>query len=651
MYINELQKSSGYISTGMQMHDHIRGRTRQLLGLASRDRDALQSSDDCLARSVKMRQVFLNSIGGLPDSMQPLNAQITGSVQGAGYHIEKIIFESRPQVYVTCNLYIPDSLQKPAPAVLFVSGHHLQAKHQEDEYQVVCRTFVEAGLIVLAHDPIGQGERLSFYEPYITDTTVGWGTMEHEYVGQQCLLLGHSIARYFVHDSMRALDYLISRPEVDAGKIGITGNSGGGLQTAMMMMAAPNLAAAAPATFVMNRELYMDVGGGQDAEQIWPGSTKDGLDHEDFMICMAPKPVLVLSVSYDFFPIEATRLTVERSRRIYSLFGKEDCLEYFEDLSDHHYTRAMAVRAAQFFSRHLADRELTGQDVERIRQVTPIAATHLHATQSGQVRADFPSARGVSEENAAAADLLRDSRRDQAEAVTWLKQQVYGDRSPCDLNPRFYGGKPTAFEDLMFAPLFWFSQNQIINHGYLFTPLSTSGQTWPVTLAIWDDGTDALTRHYAFLKSECRQGRAVLVADLTGVGKVKPVHTAPNRDPDSYFSTYHTLADNLVWIGDSLPALRTYDVTRLVDLVEDLDHLDTTDLIVYGTGRHGLYGLLAALIDPRISRVDDQTDLGRLSDLAGARYYDSYDIKSIILPGVLRYFDLPDLRRWLGDRI
>jgi cephalosporin-C deacetylase-like acetyl esterase len=652
MSIKTLQKTTGYIATGLHMHELIYSRTKELLGQAERDRDAISTPEACLSRAEMIRQVFIDSIGGLPDGEYPLNPQIAGSIQCAGYRIERIIIESRPRTYVTCNLYVPDHIRQKRPAVLFVCGHHQMAKHQADEYQVVCRTLVESGLIVLAHDPIGQGERLSFYEPSIQDTTVGWGTTEHEYVGQQCLPLGHSIARYFVHDSMRALDYLISRPEVDASRVGITGNSGGGLQTTMMMMADRRLAAAAPATFVMNRDLYMEAGSGQDAEQIWPGSTAKGLDHEDFLICMAPKPVLVLAVKYDFFPIEATRLTVSRGRRMYELFGKPDCLELFEDTTVHRYTRAMALQAARFFRKHLAGDELTDQELERIRQVEPIESGRLLVTKSGQVRADYPDARGVTEENVREAALLASRGSDQQrEATAWLKEQVFLDRRPCDLNPRFYAGNAAPFENLLFAPLFWYAQSKVINHGYLFTPLYTARQRLPVTLAIWDQGTDALDRHYAFLKEECGQGRAVLVADLTGIGKVTPVHTAPNPAPDAYFSTMHTLADNLVWIGDSLPALRTYDVTRLVDLIGQIDTLDGSDLKIYCQGRQGLCGLLAALIDPRIRQVVDQTRFTSYHDLVSARYYDAYDIKSIILPGILKHFDLPELRQWIANSV
>ncbi|MGH9374013.1 MAG: alpha/beta hydrolase family protein, partial [Vicinamibacterales bacterium] len=111
--------------------------------------------------------------------------------------------------------------------MLFLSGHHNTAK-VVPEYQNVCQTLVRAGLIVLAQDPVGQGERLSYFEPDTNTNPVGIGTRDHDYAGAQGRFLGDTLARYMLHDAMRGIDYLISRPDVDAAKIGVTGTSGGG---------------------------------------------------------------------------------------------------------------------------------------------------------------------------------------------------------------------------------------------------------------------------------------------------------------------------------------------------------------------------------------------------------------------------------------
>ena len=117
--------------------------------------------------------------------------------------------------------YIPEHITEPCGAVLFLCGHSHEAK-QYMVYQTVCQYLALSGLIVLIQDPIGQGERFSYYEPALGKPTVSSTTYEHDYDGCRCLLTGDSIARYLVHDAIRSIDYLCSRPEVDPARIGVT---------------------------------------------------------------------------------------------------------------------------------------------------------------------------------------------------------------------------------------------------------------------------------------------------------------------------------------------------------------------------------------------------------------------------------------------
>ncbi|MGH7187226.1 MAG: alpha/beta hydrolase family protein, partial [Pseudomonadota bacterium] len=336
-----------------QLKDHIYERSHRFFAAGDAQRDRIGTADGVRQRQQEIRRVVIASLGGLPPAGTPLNPRITGTVEGDGFRIEKIIFESQPRHYVTANLYLP--LNRPAgrtAAVLFLSGHHATAK-VASEYQDVCQTLVRAGLIVLSQDPVGQGERLGYYDLETKQNLFARPTRDHDYAGAQCRFLGETLGSYMLHDAMRGIDYLISRPEVDAARIGVTGNSGGGTQTSLVMLTDPRVAAAAPATFIMNRETYQPTAMPQDAEQIWPGFTGAGFDHEDILLAMAPKPVCVLAVTSDFFPIDGTRRTVNRSRRIWDLSGRGAALELVEDQTTHAYTPKLARAAARFFAQHL----------------------------------------------------------------------------------------------------------------------------------------------------------------------------------------------------------------------------------------------------------------------------------------------------------
>lgn len=630
----------GFAYPGSQLKDYVYARSARQFARGDATRDAITTPAALRAHQDKLRQFFIDSLGGLPPSDTPLNARVTGRIQGDGFTLEKIIFESRPRHYVTANLYLPAGRTGPSAAVLFLCGHHATAK-QVSEYQGVCQTLVRAGLIVLAQDPIGQGERLSYYDPATRKALIRAGTGEHEHAGVQSRFIGDQIARYFVHDSMRSIDYLLTRPEIDPKRIGVTGNSGGGTQTSLVMLVDPRIAAAAPATFITAREEYQWTGQGQDAEQNWFGYTGAGLDHEDILLAMAPKPVCVLAVAWDFFPIEGTRRTVTRARRVWDLHGQGSALELVEDQSLHRYTPALAQAAARFFARHLLRRDVDFAGF----QPQPWPEPQLFATQSGQVRGELPDAEFVFEANQARlvkfeTDRKRQGATAKSRAAAWLRDRVNLERENSPPNPRFLE-RGTKLDNLTVDIAFWWSQPRLANLGMLFRPAGVAPDAkLPVTIALWDNGTNALSRHAAWLEAECARGRAVLVLNPCGVGPLKP--DPLNGRADAGSSAFRKLVDDLSFLGDSLVALRTYEALRALDVLAAWPGFSPGEIRVFGHGRLGMHAKLAAAVEPRIAASEWQ-EAFRFSDIVRERNYDFTDVKQVILPGALQYFDLDEL--------
>ena len=632
----------GYAYPGSQLRDHVYERSRRLFAAGDAQRDGIGTVEAVRQRQENIRRVVIASLGGLPSADTPLNARVTGTVQGDGFRIEKIIFESRPRHYVTANLYLP--MNRPAgrtAAVLFLSGHHDTAK-VVSEYQNVCQTLARAGLIVLSQDPVGQGERLSYFEPDTKANPVGIGTRDHDYAGVQTRFVGDTMARYMLHDAMRGIDYLISRQEVDAGKIGVTGNSGGGTQTSLVMLADPRVAAAAPATFIMNRETYQRTGQPQDAEQIWPGFTGAGFDHEDILLAMAPKPVCVLAVTSDFFPVEGTRRTVTRSRRIWELSGRGAALELVEDDSTHAYTPKLAQAAARFFAQHLLGKtvDLAGFEPKAF------PPEQLHSTKSGQVRAEFADAQFVFDATAARLKELEAARAAltvtdrKARAHEWLRDQVLRQREDTPMNPRRID-RARATGAFIVDIVFWYPQPYLANLGMLIRPREQRVEHLPVTIAIWDEGTAALSAHTEWIRAECERGRAVFVVNLSGMGPLKP--DAINEGPiGDLYGTWRKLSDDLEWMGDSMVALRTHQALRSIEVLGEWPELQRDDVRFYAEGRIGVHAKLAASLAPTVKGCEWQ-DGFKFSDFVRTRSYDSKGIKPFILPGVLRYFDVDEL--------
>ncbi|MDE2126082.1 MAG: acetylxylan esterase [Armatimonadetes bacterium] len=626
-----------------QLKQHIYNRSRAAFDAGDAERDALDSADAVEARSRAIREALVAGFGGLPETGGRLNARTVGELDEGWLKIEKVIFESRPGHHVTANLYLPEDRPHPAPAIQFLCGHCSRAKH-EPEYQRVCRYLACAGFIVLAQDPIGQGERFSYYDAQLRREVVSSCCPDHDHAGAQLIPLGQGLARYFLHDSMRGIDYLLSRPEVDGARIGVTGNSGGGTQTSLMMMGDPRIAAAAPGTFLNSRRSYQLVGGAQDAEQIWQGFTARGFDHEDVILAMAPKPVCVLAVTQDFFPIEGTRSSVERCRRIWKLFDRESCVQLVEDTCGHCYSPVLAQAAADFFSRHLLHRSAEPAPPAKTATLPP---EQLWCTETGQVQAAFPGCRFVWEET---SDVLATALRQRAGddeargiATSWLRQRVERFRSLAPLNPRFYDHVESQQLAAQYA--MWWSQPELCGHGCMLKSETAASHTDEIVLALWDGGVKGISSHGDWIRSRCEAGDGVFVLDTSGVGGLepRPINAAPIH---GFYGTIHKLADDLLWLDDDLVSLRVWDVLRALDLLEQWPGLTNPRISVYAHGGHGSYGRLAALLDQRITAVTVAGPRASWSEWVGSRFYDEFDIYSLILPGALQHFDLPDVDAW-----
>ena len=309
----------------------------------------------------------------------PLNAKVTGKLERENFTVEKIIFESHPGFYVTAVLFIPKKLPKPAPAVIYCSGH-TELGFRSDVYQRVMINLVEKGFVVFAFDPIGQGERLQYVDPQTGKSKVGGSTTEHSYAGVQTLLTGTSLSDYFIWDGVRAIDYLETRKEVDAKRIGITGRSGGGTQSALIAAYDERVYAAAPECYITSFKRLLQSIGPQDAEQNPYHFIKNGMDHADFLHVRTPKPALILTTTHDFFSQQGTRETFAEVQKSYAAFNSAENIQFTEDFGKHESTKNNRETLYAFFQKHL---QLPGDNSDH--EIKPFTVEELWCTPTGQV--------------------------------------------------------------------------------------------------------------------------------------------------------------------------------------------------------------------------------------------------------------------------
>jgi len=225
--------------------------------------EQLKTPEQITTYQERLRKSFVEHLGGFPERT-PLNPRVVGKLPGDGFQIEKIIFESQPRHHVTATLYLPNAAPR-FPAVLVSSGHSRPGK-AADYNQRFGIALAKNGIAALCYDPIGQGERSQILtpdgKPQFNSTT-----QEHFLIGVGSILVGGNTARYRVWDGMRAIDYLASRADIDARRIGFTGCSGGGTLTSYVMALDERVACAAPSCYLTTFRRLIETIGPQDAEQ------------------------------------------------------------------------------------------------------------------------------------------------------------------------------------------------------------------------------------------------------------------------------------------------------------------------------------------------------------------------------------------------
>lgn len=291
---------------------------QQQLAQRSAQLATIQSIGGADARKAQVDQLLRALIGQLPATGGPLNAQINGMIDRGEFRIERLIFESLPGFRVAADVYVPTG-NGPFPAVLVQIGHYENGKA---DAQLLASNLALKGFVALAFDPVGQAERLQGFNPQTGTSAAIWGTTQHLLAGSQAVLMGQNLARYMIFDAQRALDYLTSRPDVDATRLGATGCSGGGTMTTYLAALDSRVKAAAPACAASTQSLLLSLGLVGDSEQSVANFISSGLDLPDLAEQFAPRPLLVLGTQLD--NPSGPQAFYDEARRWYGIYGATD---------------------------------------------------------------------------------------------------------------------------------------------------------------------------------------------------------------------------------------------------------------------------------------------------------------------------------------
>ena len=353
--------------------------------------DAIQDQKELLRTRDDLRQKLLQMIGGLPEVKTELHPRVTGRIQMDGFSVEKLIFQSLPGVYVTALVYVPDDHSKKHPAVLVPAGHAPDGKFH---YQSLSQRLAGRGYVVISWDPVGQGERSQFWDATAGKSRYNLVCGEHAVMGNLAYLAGANLARWEIWDGIRAVDYLLTRPEVDGERISITGTSGGGFQATLIAALDERIKVAVPSCYIsalpmrISNRIFADPD--SDPEQDLFGMISNGVDHPGLLLLMYPRPVLVAAAVLDFFPIEGTRKTVREVRKLYERFDRGDRIALVEGYHAHQFSPENQEAALDFLD-HFNQMPVR-PGLPPVKELTDKA---LQCTRTGQVMLDYSDARSL----------------------------------------------------------------------------------------------------------------------------------------------------------------------------------------------------------------------------------------------------------------
>ena len=622
-------------------------------------------------RQAKVRATMLRLIGALP-TKTPLNAQVLGESKLPGVRIQKILFDSQPQFHVTALMYLPDPLPPGRlPAIILAPGHGATGKASDF---ASASMFARNGFAVLSYDPIGQGERLQYPDP--SDPAKSLATRptgEHGEAGLQPVLIGGSLAKYMLWDGMRAVDYLLARPEVDPGRIGAYGCSGGGAMTALLGGLDTRIAAVGTACYITNFDSLLPAVGPQDGEQSTPGWIAAGLDFPDWVEVAAPRPYAMIATASDMFPWAGAKASAAEARRFYALFDPASAgaptgapeplaptgptlnadtanavplsakLQLIAGAGGHGNLRPLQAQIVSFFLLQLAHSTAApvlpppsapGANPFALPPELPKDA--LQVTATGQVATAYPDSASVFSLNRAqAARLVRQELKPlgPAEVRAWIGAvAVPGAAAP----PNAPQGQPDA-EHIYHRMKLETAPGVEVDAAF-YRPAGEGKN--PVVLMLrdsLDSGPDPA------LVARARGGTAVFVL----APRPSPPDSEELKSP--ILGPFYLLGLRAELVGKTLLGMRVDDVIRAIDFFSTGATEDPNQITAEASGHMALVLLHAAVLDGRLKHVTLRDQPPSYAELLADPM--PKDAPQDIVPGVLLHYDTPDLVRMLGGRV
>jgi dienelactone hydrolase len=353
---------------------HLRREAEALDASFSED---LRSLEAATRNRARLREEYLHMLGLWPlPERTSLQATVTGTVEGDGYVVERLHYQSKPRLYVTANLYRPAVVERGArlPAVLYACGHSGRGRDgNKTAFQSHGIWLARHGYVALLLDTLQLGEIAAIHHGTYREGRWWWLSRGYTSAGVECW------------NGVRGIDYLVGRPDVDPERIAVTGISGGGAATFWIAAADERVKVAVPVSGMADLASYVGnrvINGHCDCMFLhntfrWPWTRIAAL--------IAPRPLLFVNSDADsIFPMDANERIAARLERVYSLHGASDRVDTFVSIGGHDYRRDIRRGVYRFLDTWLEGdpREVEDSEVDLVtregnRDRHPIAPESL----------------------------------------------------------------------------------------------------------------------------------------------------------------------------------------------------------------------------------------------------------------------------------
>ncbi|MEX0611449.1 MAG: acetylxylan esterase [Pirellulales bacterium] len=588
---------------------YFRSETRKLADACLTD---VKSWDDWAGRRELNRQQLreMLALEPLPERT-PLRPVVTGKVEHADFTVEKLHFQSRPHLYVTANLYVPKNLDGPAPAVLYVCGHSASKKDgvsygNKTKYQHHGAWFARNGYVCLVIDTLQLGEIEGIHHGTYREGLWWWNAR------------GYTPAGVETWNSIRALDYLESRPEVDAERIGVTGRSGGGAYSWFLAALDDRIKVAVPVAGITNLKSHVVDGCVEGHCDCMYFVNTYRWDYAQLAALVAPRPLLISNTDQDrIFPLDGVMDIYNKVRRLYELDSKLDQLGLQIAFGPHEDTQVLQVHAFQWFNHHFK-----GDD----RPITMLAENFFEPEQLkvfDALPADEINTRvhDVFTPAAPQPTVPESNSEWQSQRCEWLKllrEKCFAgwpaeSKEPGDVQLQFEALSGSA----QFRTYDFETQNDVTLRLFLLLPANVppaelkSIELRPLDAAGWSTFVAAMgvdfgaglsdeslpepsAEEYAKIKQELSSNRGLAFIAPRGIGL-----NAWDSDP----AKQTHIRRRFMLLGQTLDGMRVWDVRRAIQALRTIDGFGELPLSLIAEREMAGIALYAALFEPNIEEL------------------------------------------------